>query len=89
MPVKKRLGKKRIGETEECALWADLFATGYSAFFAGDLEDLNFPDKYAANRAAPEAWTRLGRIYMETIWPTLGKPAALRPWAYEVFGPPK
>jgi hypothetical protein len=88
MPAKRHQPKRKIGEAEETALWADLFEYGFSHFFAGDVEDLGFADKYAANRAAPEAWMRLGAYYMANVWPGLARPAALRPWALEVFGPP-
>jgi hypothetical protein len=81
-------GAAKHTEAEECELWADLFETGYSAFFAGDLESLGFVDKYAANLAAGAAWTRLGEYYLKNIRPSLGRPPAIMPWALSTFGKP-
>jgi hypothetical protein len=87
-PRQPALKGAKLSPAEQCELWSDLFATGYSAFFAGDCESLGFPDKYAANRAAPEAWRRLGEYWLKNIWPTLGKPPAIMPWALSTFGKP-
>ena len=81
-------GAAKLSKGEEVELWADLFETGYSAFFAGDLESLGFADKYAANLAAGAAWTRLGEYNLKNIRPSLGRPPAIMPWALSTFGKP-
>ena len=71
----------------ELRCWKVLFTTGYDFFH--DLAALNIPafqeNHEAARLAAPEAWRRLGALFLRT-W----KPSTARdlPWALVEFGPP-
>jgi len=55
--------KRRLDPVAEAELWATLFATGWDFF--GDLKDLGIHDDEAARAALPEAWARLGRIFLD------------------------
>jgi hypothetical protein len=92
MPVKRRQGKRRLGEAAELEAWGELFTCGYDFF--GDLEPFGFPGgdtDRAARAAAPQAWKRLGIAYLETAWADRYKGSGQRqtPWAVEEFGYPK
>jgi hypothetical protein len=86
MPAKRRLAKRKISELDEAKLWSQLFTHGYDFF--NNYPNLGFPHEYAMNLAAPEAWRRLGELYLAEILPTLDRPPALMPWALSTFGRP-
>jgi hypothetical protein len=91
MPVKRRLSKRRLGDTAEAEAWSELFQCGDDFF--GDLEPLGFHSTRdggrAARSAAAEAWDRLGAFYMQNIWPHQDQSVRKKPWALEKFGYPK
>jgi hypothetical protein len=92
MPVKRRQGKRRVGDAAEVEAWAELFGYGYDFF--GELEPFGFPGGdacRAARAAAPDAWQRLGTTYLETVWADRNKAPGQRqtPWAVEEFGYPE
>jgi hypothetical protein len=67
MPVKRRIGKRRLTPEIELQAWRFVFRTGYD--WLGDLTALGFerwPNSEREIRAAaPDAWRRLGRTYLE------------------------
>lgn len=92
MPVKRRPGKRRIGDAAEVEAWSELFTCGYDYF--GDLRPYGFHGAGDADRearaAAPEAWKRLGKVYLETVWANRNRSDGQRqmPWAVQEFGKP-
>ena len=82
MPVKRRRPKRRADPETEMMLWAELFETGQEGF-AGDLEELGFHSILQARAAAPDAWARLGGLFLATQHPE--GPV----WALEQFGAPQ
>jgi len=69
--------------------WGELFACGYDFF--GDLKPLGFPSDdadRAARAAAPEAWRRFGKPWLESgAHKGPGQPET--PWAVAEFGYPR
>ncbi|MCK1507183.1 hypothetical protein [Bradyrhizobium sp. 18] len=92
MPMKRKIRKRRTGDAAEVKAWAGLFYCGYDYF--RDLKPYGFTAKdadRAARVAAPEAWKRLGKTYLETLWVARFKGPGQRqvPWAVEEFGFPE
>lgn len=88
MPVKRRVPKRRASVEAEIAAWAETFETGFDFF--GDLEPFGFPAGSDSIRsiwkAAPEAWQRLGAVFLASWQPTAARST---PWAQEQFGEPQ
>ncbi|WP_212031266.1 hypothetical protein [Bradyrhizobium sp. JYMT SZCCT0428] len=78
-----------MGDAAEVAAWGEVFSCGYDFF--GELEPFGFPGgdaDRAARAAAPEAWLRLGRSWLEA-GAHKGPGKADVPWAIEQFGYPE
>jgi hypothetical protein len=88
MPVKSRRAKRRLDPAAELEAWAMTFETGRDYF--NDLVPFCFPHGSAGEdevyAAAPEAWRRLGAMFMAIWEPTAHRPL---PWALEEFGDPR
>ncbi len=89
MPVKRRISKRRVSPDVEVEAWATLFATGHDFFC--DLKEWGFVRESfapgtAARAAAPEAWARLGRIFLDR---RMGDGFNGEPWALKQFGEPE
>ena len=89
MPAKHRIPKRRTCASGELTAWSGLFDCGYDYF--NDLEPFGFYRNRDADRearaAAPEAWKRLGKAFLETWQPTRNAVRQV-PWALEEFGKP-
>jgi hypothetical protein len=83
MPVKRRVSKRRLSPEDEMKAWSELFDVGYDFF--QDLELLGLSER-EARAAAPEAWRRLGHLFLDQWKPT---DARAVPWALEEFGEPR
>lgn len=83
MPVKRRITKRRITPEAEIKAWSMMFESGHDFFH--ELRDFGIDSDEAARKAAPKAWMRLGRDYMQTRQPD---PARQVPWALLKFGNP-
>jgi len=88
MPRRQRQAKRRASPEAELEAWATLFATGHDFF--SDLKEWGFVRESfapgtAARAAAPEAWKRLGRIFLDR---GLGDAFNGEPWALKQFGEP-
>ena len=88
MPVKRRRGKRKLDPVTEAQAWACAFHCGHDFF--GDLAEYGFPqgpgDDRAIQAAMPEAWGRLGRIFLDR---GMGDDFNGEPWALEQFGEPE
>ncbi len=89
MPRRHRQAKRRVAPEAEAEAWATLFATGYDFF--GALKEWGFERELfapgtAARAAAPEAWARLGRIFLDR---RMGDGFNGEPWALKQFGEPE
>lgn len=82
MPVKRRANKRRIDPAVELEAWGPFFESGLPGF-AGDLEELGHHDQEAMRAAAPDAWSRLGRLFLDR------RERADQPWALREFGAPE
>jgi len=87
MPVKKRATKRRLDPVAEAQLWATMFTTGWDFF--GDLKDVGIDDTDAARTAAPDAWRRLGRNYLNRDMGADYNCGTLGSWALREFGEPE
>lgn len=89
MPRRQRQAKRRNSPEIEAEAWATLFATGRDFF--DDLKEWGFRRELfapgtAARAAAPEAWKRLGRIFLDR---GLGDGFLCETWALKQFGEPE
>ena len=84
MPVKRRTAKRRMTPAAELAEWHSWFECGVA--FDGELDPLGFRTHEQMEAAAPEAWGRLGELFMAAWEPT---DVRQTPWALEQFGEPK
>lgn len=82
MPVKRRASKRRVDPRAEVEAWETVFECEYDFF--GDLEPWGFTSDEEKYAAAPDAWQRLGAMFLETY----DNPDKPIPWALEAFGPP-
>lgn len=82
MPVKRRFAKRRFNRAAELAAWSGIFECGHDFF--GDLDAFGFESEKAAQKAAHEAWRRLGADFLAS-W-TGG---TREPWALSQFGKPR
>ncbi len=88
MPRRQRQAKRRVSPEAEVEAWATLFATGHDFF--SDLKEWGFEIELfdpgtAARAAAPEAWKRLGRMFIDR---GLGDAFNGETWALRQFGEP-
>ena len=99
MPVKRRKPKQRQTTEAEMEAWSVMFEGGHDWF--GSLEPFGFTRNDSdeeARAAAPEAWKRLGAMFLEEREPrpsdTTPVPAhlvgvvSMHPWALYEFGKP-
>ena len=99
MPVKRRNPKHRITPEAEMEAWSMMFECGHDWF--GDLEPFGFGGRdydEEARDAAPQAWARLGELFLERREPTpfdtrpvpphLVGVVSKKPWALYEFGEP-
>ncbi len=77
IPVKARRPKRRTDDSATLAAWSTLFESGFDFF-----DDLGFPIDAAACEAAPEAWARYGRRFLDAWQETDVRSV---PWALEEF----
>jgi hypothetical protein len=86
MPVKRRNSKRRVDHRAEIEAWSGLFDCGIDFF--DDLEPFGYVTDNERTEAAPEAWRRLGRQFLDIVaageWPWRKS----RPWALDQFGEP-
>ena len=62
MPVKRKRSKRRVDPVAEAEAWATAFASGHDFF--NDLAPFGI-EGAAIREAMPEAWSRLGKIYID------------------------
>jgi hypothetical protein len=86
MPVKRHIAKRRISPEAELEAWEMMFSSGYDFFYA--LEELGYASEAEARAAAPEAWARLGRAFLESYDRDGERAMHGTPWAEEQFGVP-
>ena len=85
MPVKRRATKRRLDPVSEAESWACYFHCGFDLLCALHW-DLGLDSREAIEAAAPDAWARLGRIYIDH---GLGDGFdSHEPWALQQFGEP-
>ncbi len=84
MPVKRRISKRRVSPDAEVEAWATAFATGWDFF--GDLKPFGLETYDQIREAAPEAWKRLGRIFLDR---RMGDDFNGPNWALEQIGEPE
>lgn len=83
MPVRRRRARRRASPETEAEAWALAFASGHD--FLGTLEDFGLAGDEAVREAMPDAWARLGRLYLDRHHdPVIGTP-----WAQEAYGEPE
>ena len=83
MPVKRRKSKRRMSPIAEAEAWAMAFRSGHD--FLCDLDTFGLETDKQVTAAMPEAWARLGRIFIDH---GLGEESNGPPFALEQFGEP-
>ena len=83
MPVKRRSAKRRLDPLTEATAWACAFHCRYDFF--SDLAEYGLHDDAAVLDAMPEAWARLGRIFLNR---DLGAGYNGEPFALTEYGEP-
>ena len=83
MPAKRRLSKRRLDPVAEATAWACAFHCRHDFF--SDLAEFGLHDDAAVLEAMPEAWRRLGRIFLNR---DLGAGFHGEPFARREFGEP-
>lgn len=63
MPVRRRSSKRRADPIAEAEAWACAFHCQFDFF--GDLKEIGLADQAAVDAAMPEAWSRVGRIFLD------------------------
>ena len=83
MPRRRRLSKNRITDEIGLRAWSRAFFSGFD--FLGELRPLGIETQEELRAAAPGAWARWGRAWLDSrayrVW--------RRSWALDTFGEPE
>lgn len=86
MPQNRRRTKRRADPVSEVEAWAATFAGGWDVF--GDLRPFGLGTPAAIREAAPDAWRRLGRLYIDRDLGADFNSGTGGSWALTKFGQP-
>ena len=86
MPAKRRHSKRRVGPLAEAEAWTATFAGGWDIF--GDLKAHGLDTPEAIRAAAPGAWRRFGRLYVDLDLGAHFNCGTGGSWALREFGEP-
>ena len=77
------LKQAELAAEAQLKAWSMMFEFGHDYFH--ELRDFGIDNDDAARKAAPSAWRRLGKSYMQSWRPT---PSRAMPSAFDEFGEP-